>query len=117
MAKRKRTSASSIIDCADCPYCTDPKSQEEIIALSSDHQLPHVIGSDHADLQFQISDFVVHAAGKVCSLEDGLVERGEQVYVCGTVSSLFDDQAATGLAVKAIGRRKDPTIQSDISSK
>ena len=106
MSNRKR--ASTISTNVTCPFCADGKSLEEVIALTSESvKTQSIEPSDEP--QFNIDQFVVHTKHELCSLEDGFIEKGVQVFVCGLLGKLITDDIPSDqnkLPVKMIGNDK-----------
>ena len=91
----------------DCIYCNNSQSLEEVIALTNDTIHYDRMLNCNDELQFNVDQFIIHTKYNLCSLENGLIEKGVQVYVCGLLSKLLseDDHNDTiHLSVKQIGK-------------
>lgn len=91
----------------DCVYCSDGgRSVEELVALTEPSLQVHGMTTED-ELQFALTQFVVHGKHGLCSLEDAAIEKGQEVFVCGLLRKLVDDdeeeKEEVGLPVKKIG--------------
>lgn len=102
---RKGAKNASKSTLGQCVYCTDDSSLEEVIALTEE-SVQHDGLKEEDELQFAIRHFVVHTKHALCSLEDGHIELGQEVYVCGLLGALVSEvnQNDSGtVPVKMIG--------------
>lgn len=88
--------------CTQCPFCSGDGVVEEIVALTNE-SLKSVTGSNLNELQFKLTSFVVHSTLGLCTLEEGKIENGNQIFACGLLSNIFDDEKCR-IPVKMIGK-------------
>ena len=100
------TKHSKMLDLTNCVYCVGCECEDEIVALTNSN-LQNISGSSHDDLQFKLTEFVIHSTSVLCSLEDCVIENGNQVFVCGLLCNAFvDDTVCTTIPVKKIGKNR-----------
>lgn len=98
MSKNKNQNTTNF----QCLYCNDPFSSKELVALTDD-RFSLIEGSKLDDLNFKIIDFIIHNQQRLCTLEKGLIEKGEQIFVCGRIMSIDNDYNDVSIPVKLIG--------------
>ncbi len=101
---------------AECVYCSDGRSLEELVALTEPsvqllHGMLPVTAED--ELQFALHQFIVHHGhqnGSFCPLEEAAIEEGQEVFVCGLLRAVVEDGEGSedkdkenGVPVKMIG--------------
>lgn len=90
----------------DCIYCSDGSALEEVIALTQENVLGQTIASHGEELQYNVDQFLIHTSHSLCCLEDGLVDKGVQVFVCGLLCKLIpEDGNRVSVPVRQIGKR------------
>ena len=98
MSNRKRARMSL----SNCVHCSNSDSLDEVIAIV-DPKIHSTQLIDHDELQFNLDQFIIHTKHGHCSLEDGLIEKGDQVFVCGLIYKLIDTNSTNSLPAHLIG--------------